>query len=58
MWTTIAQFTGAGVSVASLAFAVVTQVRQSSQRKYAERAETAMRLLLLTPTENGAISAN
>lgn len=33
------------MSVASLAFAVVTQVRQSSQRKYAERAETAMRLL-------------
>ncbi|MCU1585487.1 MAG: hypothetical protein JWM49_2043 [Microbacteriaceae bacterium] len=45
MWTLIAQFVGAAVSVASLTFAVVTQVRTSSQRKHAERAETAGRLL-------------
>jgi uncharacterized membrane protein YhaH (DUF805 family) len=45
MWASIAQITGVAVSVLTLGFAVVTQVRQSSQRKYAERAETAARLL-------------
>jgi uncharacterized membrane protein YhaH (DUF805 family) len=57
MWATITQFIVAAVSVASLGFAVITQVRQFSQRKYAERAETAMRLLSsLQEIEVGGIS--
>jgi len=57
MWASIAQFTGAAVSVLSLGFAVITQVRQSSQRKYAERADTAMRLLAtLQKIDVGGIS--
>jgi hypothetical protein len=58
MWATFAQFTVAAVSVVSLGFAVITQVRQSSQRKYAERADTAMRLLSsLEVIEVGGISS-
>lgn len=57
MWATIAQLTAAAASVVSLGFAVITQVRHSSQRKYAERADTAMRLLSsLEAIEVGGIS--
>jgi hypothetical protein len=45
MWTSLAQIIGVVVSIASLVFAIVTQVRTSSQRKHAELAETAARLL-------------
>lgn len=57
MWPTFAQFAGVLVSALALGFAVFTQVRQSSQRKYAERAETAMRLLAsLEEIDVGGIS--
>lgn len=45
MLASIAEIIAAAVSVLSLGFAVITQVRQSSQRKHAERADTATRLL-------------
>ena len=57
MWASIAQFAGVAVSVVALGFAVVTQVRQTSQRKYAARADTAMRLLTtLQKIDVGGIS--
>jgi hypothetical protein len=57
MWSTIAQFTVAAISLVSLGFAIITQVRQTSQRMNAERAETAMRLLSsLEAIEVGGIS--
>jgi hypothetical protein len=57
MWASIAQFAGVAVSVVTLGFAVITQVRQSSQRKYAARADTAMRLLTtLQKIDVGGIS--
>lgn len=45
MWTSATQLVTALVSVASLAWVVTTQVRSSSARKHADRAETAVRLL-------------
>lgn len=57
MWASIAQFAGVAVSVVTLGFAVITQARQSSQRKYAARADTAMRLLTtLQKIDLGGIS--
>jgi hypothetical protein len=45
MWTSITQVVTALVSVISLTWVIVTQVRRSSGRKHAALAETALRLL-------------
>lgn len=45
MWTVVAQVISAVVSVFSLGWIIIVQVRTTSGRKHAERAETAARLL-------------
>jgi len=57
MWTSLAQIAGVIVSIATLIFAILTQVRTTSQRKHGERAETAGRLLsALEAIDVGGIS--